>query len=278
MQVLHPSAMFPAQHGTCDLAIRVRNSYNLNADGTVIVEQREDLNRSLMTSIVLKEDVHLLDICSTRMLGSFGFLARVFDVFRQEQISVDVVATSEISVSVTLDSSKLWSRGLIAEELENLALRFKGVAEVEVQPGVSIISLICNAQRSSAILKQVNTPTLTCLLEFFSISDIVHFDLHMSVAIDLFINSATSLYLQVFTVLDDMKVNVKMISQVCLFGTSGDLSCTLCLSNQWPVLCRVLPRPTYRLLSRRNMRMQRFNACMLIFLESVMNVLPVKQR
>lgn len=160
LQVLHPSAMFPAQQGACDLAIRVRNSYNLAAQGTAIVEAREGQKQGLMTSIVLKEDVHLLDISSTRMLGSFGFLARVFDVFRQEQISVDVVATSEISVSVTLDSSKLWSRGLIAEELDNLALRFKEVAEVEVQSGVSIISLICNAQRSSKILKQV------CFTEF----------------------------------------------------------------------------------------------------------------
>jgi hypothetical protein len=57
----------------------------------------------LMTSIVLKRGVTLMDIVSSRMLGQFGFLATVFDIFRSNQISVDVVATSEISISLTLD-------------------------------------------------------------------------------------------------------------------------------------------------------------------------------
>lgn len=56
-----------------------------------------------MTSIVLKRGVTLMDIVSSRMLGQFGFLATVFDIFRSNQISVDVVATSEISLSLTLD-------------------------------------------------------------------------------------------------------------------------------------------------------------------------------
>lgn len=58
---------------------------------------------ALMTSIVLKSGVTLMDLVSTRMLGQFGFLATVFDVFRNNEISVDVVATSEISISLTLD-------------------------------------------------------------------------------------------------------------------------------------------------------------------------------
>jgi aspartate kinase len=89
------------------------------------------------------------------MLGNYGFLARVFDIFKGEQISVDVVATSEISVSVTLDCARLWTRDLIADELNRLAQRFDGFAKVKVASNVSIISLICNATRSSAILKRV---------------------------------------------------------------------------------------------------------------------------
>ena len=58
---------------------------------------------AVMTSIVLKSGVTLMDIVSTRMLGQFGFLGKVFDVFRANEISVDVVATSEISISLTLD-------------------------------------------------------------------------------------------------------------------------------------------------------------------------------
>jgi aspartate kinase len=157
LQVLHPSAMQPLQQLDKEVLIRVRNSYNLAAPGSIIVRQRP-LDTGDITSIVLKEDVHLLDVVSTRMLGNFGFLAKVFDIFKQEEISVDVVATSEISVSVTLDSGKLWSRDLIGEELDNLAAQFEGVANVTVQSGVSIISLICDASRSSHILKQVRLP------------------------------------------------------------------------------------------------------------------------
>jgi aspartate kinase len=155
--------MFPAQLCSYQLSIRVRNSYNLKASGSTICDDR-DIANSLLTSIVLKPDVKLLDVVSTRMLGNFGFLARVFDIFKQEEISVDVVATSEISVSVTLDCARLWSRELIAEELDHLARRFEGVAKVKVASDVSIISLICNAARSSEILKRVCPPaTLGCL-------------------------------------------------------------------------------------------------------------------
>ena len=56
-----------------------------------------------MTSIVLKPGITLLDIVSTRMLGQVGFMGTVFDIFNSNGISVDVVATSEVSISLTLD-------------------------------------------------------------------------------------------------------------------------------------------------------------------------------
>jgi aspartate kinase len=101
--VLHPLAMQPAHD--CNVGVRVKNSYNRHAPGTVIREQR-DMTDSLVTSIVMKSNVTLVDIVSTRMLGQFGFLAKVFKVFADNKISVDVVATSEVSVSLTLDPAK----------------------------------------------------------------------------------------------------------------------------------------------------------------------------
>lgn len=103
------------------------------------------LYQAVLTSIVLKRNVTMLDIVSTRMLGQFGFLAKVtesstvysdgsisfpniqkaiciilfliqvFSTFEDLGISVDVVATSEVSISLTLDPSKLWSRELIQQ-------------------------------------------------------------------------------------------------------------------------------------------------------------------
>ncbi|EIE26095.1 aspartate kinase [Coccomyxa subellipsoidea C-169] len=151
--VLHPSAMQPALQ-TSNLDVRVKNSYNRMAAGTLICRER-DMTNVLMTSIVLKTNVTLLDIVSTRMLGQYGFLSKVFDVFRDNEVSVDVVATSEISVSLTLDPSKIWDRELIEEEIEALMSAFSGFAKVSCTHNVSIISLICNVARTSNILERV---------------------------------------------------------------------------------------------------------------------------
>ncbi|KAK9858857.1 hypothetical protein WJX84_007034 [Apatococcus fuscideae] len=152
-QVLHPQAMQPALQSR-QLAVRVKNSYNRRAGGTVIVQKR-DMQEVLMTSIVLKDNVTLLDVVSTRMLGQFGFLSTVFGIFADNKISVDVVATSEISISLTLDPSKMWSRDLIDEELDALVHAFEGVAKASYQRNMSIISLICNIDRTSEILEKV---------------------------------------------------------------------------------------------------------------------------
>ena len=156
-QVLHPHSMRPAMDST-DLSVRVKNSYNIGAPGTVIGHSRgEDLHKDwLLTSIVQKKDVTMLDITSTRMLGQFGFLAKVFTVMAANKISVDVVATSEVSVSLTLDPSKLWSRDLQQAELEKLVEDFEkeGIAHVDVSSGYSIISLIGNVERNNEIMER----------------------------------------------------------------------------------------------------------------------------
>jgi hypothetical protein len=54
------------------------------------------MSSTLVTSIVLKSNVTLVDVVSTRMLGQYGFLARVFEVFNRHRVSVDMVATSEV--------------------------------------------------------------------------------------------------------------------------------------------------------------------------------------
>ena len=152
--VLHPLAMQPAAERG-DMGVRVKNSYNRSAPGTLITAQR-DMREALVTSIVLKQNVTLVDIGSTRMLGQYGFLSRVFKVFGEQKLSVDVVATSEVSISLTLDSAKtLWERDLIEEELEGLMVAFDGWANASYRRGMSILSLICNVKRTSAILERV---------------------------------------------------------------------------------------------------------------------------
>lgn len=150
-QVLHPQSMRPAREG--DIPVRVKNSYNPRAPGTIITKCRE-MSQVLLTSIVLKQNVTMLDIVSTRMLGQFGFLAKVFSIFEEMGISVDVVATSEVSISVTLDPSKIWSRELIQQELDHVVEELGKFAVVNLLPHKSIISLIGNVQYSSLILEK----------------------------------------------------------------------------------------------------------------------------
>lgn len=153
--VLHPLSMQPASEYTDNMGVRVKNSYNRSASGTLISKSR-NMRDALVTSIVLKQHVTLVDIVSTRMLGQIGFLAKVFEIFNSEGLSVDVVATSEVSVSLTLDPAKtLWERDLIDEELEALMDAFKGVAKTSYRRGYSILSLICNVTRTSEILERV---------------------------------------------------------------------------------------------------------------------------
>ncbi|GAB2278366.1 Adenylate kinase 2, mitochondrial [Dionaea muscipula] len=151
-QVLHPLSMRPAREG--DIPVRVKNSYNPNAPGTLITRTR-DMSKAILTSIVVKRNVTMLDIVSTRMLGQYGFLAKVFSIFEDLEISVDVVATSEVSISLTLDTSKLWSRELIQQELDHMVEELEKVAVVNLVQHRAIISLIGNVQRSSLILEKV---------------------------------------------------------------------------------------------------------------------------
>ncbi|XP_051140602.1 aspartokinase 2, chloroplastic-like isoform X2 [Andrographis paniculata] len=150
-QVLHPQSMRPAREG--DIPVRVKNSYNPKAPGTLITQTR-DMREAVLTSIVLKRNVTMLDIVSTRMLGQFGFLAKVFSIFEDLCISVDVVATSEVSISLTLDPSKLGSRELIQQELEHVRKELEKIAVVNLLQNRSIISLIGNVERSSLILEK----------------------------------------------------------------------------------------------------------------------------
>lgn len=87
--------------------------------------------------------VTVIDIVSTRMLGAAGFLAHIFNQFLKWNISIDVIATSEVSVSCTVNC-----RTDLSGLLEDLGR----VAEVHTRTDKAIVTIICDASHSSAIL------------------------------------------------------------------------------------------------------------------------------
>jgi aspartate kinase len=97
-RVLHPSTLLPAIKR--NIPVRVLNTNRPEHPGTVITEDGGE-NPNVVTSIAYKEGQAVITIESTQMLGQPGFLAKVFDVLGREKIDIDMISTSEISVSMT---------------------------------------------------------------------------------------------------------------------------------------------------------------------------------
>ncbi|GMI16944.1 hypothetical protein TrLO_g9808 [Triparma laevis f. longispina] len=143
-KVLHPIAMMPAMRKR--IPVRVKNSYNPEHPGTVIKNREEG---RLVTAITCKRDVQLIDISSTRMLGAYGFLSTVFSAFEKSKLSVDVLASSEVSVSLTLDKKhSVYSGHQLCDDLRE-------VADVKVKNNKAIITLIADVSRTSEVLATV---------------------------------------------------------------------------------------------------------------------------
>jgi aspartate kinase len=101
-KVLHPNTVIPAiEQG---IPVHIYNTRNPTCEGTLIVAKPQS-SRNLIKSIAFKRGVTIVNVASTRMLLAYGFLRAIFEVFDSHKTSVDVVTTSEVSVSVTLDGT-----------------------------------------------------------------------------------------------------------------------------------------------------------------------------
>ena len=102
-KVLHPSTILPAVER--DIPVRILNSQRPEGSGTLITAAGAPTGTPV-TALACKRDVTVVDITSSRMLMAYGFLRRVFEVFERFRTAVDVVTTSEVSVSVTVDDRR----------------------------------------------------------------------------------------------------------------------------------------------------------------------------
>ena len=101
-KVLHPKTIQPAIEG--NIPVRICNSHEPDAYGTLVCAQTETSPRTLK-AIAHKSGVTTVQITSARMLGAYGFLRALFQVFERHRTVVDVVTTSEVSVSLSLDDA-----------------------------------------------------------------------------------------------------------------------------------------------------------------------------
>jgi aspartate kinase len=129
-KVLHPSTIFPAVSRS--IPVRILNSRRPEARGTLITADPPVGTRPF-AALACKRGITVIDITSTRMLMAHGFLLRVFEAFEAAETAVDVVTTSEVSVSVTIDDNR---RG---PEIVAALLQF---AEVTVEEQMAILTVV----------------------------------------------------------------------------------------------------------------------------------------
>lgn len=99
-KILHPSTITPAKMK--GVPVRLKNTMEPSAFGTLISEKSTDVE---IKAIAAKDNITAIYIHSTRMLNAYGFLKRVFEIFEKYKTPVDMITTSEVSVSVTIDQT-----------------------------------------------------------------------------------------------------------------------------------------------------------------------------
>lgn len=137
-RVLHPETILPAVKK--NIPVRVLNSKNPTSSGTLIVEKPNTDKRCIVKSIAYKEGITMISIVSTRMFLATGFLENVFDVFHKYQTVVHTVATSEVSISATIDNTK---------NLSSITKELKQFATVSISDKKAIVCIVGDNLRNS---------------------------------------------------------------------------------------------------------------------------------
>ena len=121
-KVLHPATILPAVKK--NIPVLVLNSKNPSNEGTRIISLAPHC-KSPFKSIAVKKKLSIIDVVASRMLMTHGYLKAIFDIFDKHQTAVDMVSTSEVSVSLTVDSNE--KLPLIAADLSKLAdVKYEG--------------------------------------------------------------------------------------------------------------------------------------------------------
>lgn len=136
-RVLHPATLIPAMEK--NIPVVIRNSFRPQVPGTRIVAEAVPC-RNVVKAISAKRNITVINVSCPRMVGAYGFLHQIFEVFDRYETSVDMVTTSEVSVSATIDNpSRLEA---IREELARFA-------SVDVEPQQAIVCLVGANLRST---------------------------------------------------------------------------------------------------------------------------------
>jgi aspartate kinase len=129
-KILHPSTIVPAQK--YNVPVRLKNTMDEKAPGTIITEKG---SQGSFKAIAAKDNITAIKIKSSRMLMAYGFLRRVFEVFEHHKTPIDMIATSEVAVSLTIDNET---------HLSSIETELKKFGSIEVDKDQTIICIVGN--------------------------------------------------------------------------------------------------------------------------------------
>jgi len=126
-KILHPASIIPAREK--NIPVLLKNTFKPECKGTLI---HNKATPQKIRAIAAKDNITAIKIKSYRMLMAYGFLKKVFEVFEQNKTSIDMITTSEVAVSLTIDNTS---------KLKNIITELKGFGNIEVDSDLSIICI-----------------------------------------------------------------------------------------------------------------------------------------
>jgi aspartate kinase len=129
-RLLHPAMLIPAIEK--NIPIRILNIFKPDDSGTTILS-KSDKRFSGIKSITCKKNQTVLTITTPKMLFQHGYMAKIFDILRRHKVVVDMISTSEVSVSLTINP---------LQDIKQVINELKEFSEIEVERGMSIICVV----------------------------------------------------------------------------------------------------------------------------------------
>ncbi len=129
-KILHPASIWPAQF--YKVPVRLLNTMQPEAKGTLITEEAGSTG---VKAIAAKDGIIAINIRSSRMLLAYGFLRKIFEIFEKYRTPIDMITTSEVAVSLTIES---------AVELKNIVRELEPFGAIEVEDNHSIVAIVGN--------------------------------------------------------------------------------------------------------------------------------------
>ncbi len=138
-KVLHPNTILPAVDK--NIPVKILNSRKPEVSGTIIIKESGKGQVSIVKSIASKKNIIVINVSSSRMFLAYGFLAKLFSIFANYQKSVDVVSTSEVSVSVTIDNDK---------DLLEIEKQLKEIGDIRIERNKAIVCVVGKGMKQTS--------------------------------------------------------------------------------------------------------------------------------